>query len=220
MGNALRSNNARHTVDQSICHAHPLRQVPYNYNVPKSGYSTGFICNMCRNRNPSNTRWWCSNCNYDLCENCKTQPTENNLAHEHPLLKVPSNGGTSAYANGYYCNMCRQSNPSTTRWWCPKCNYDLCETCFSKANIPPIQPPSQVIPSNVLPISSTQTETDLSPGMTCVVCMDAPRNATIIHNKTAHMCCCMQCASTIQQGDNLCPVCRQDIEMVIQAFYS
>jgi hypothetical protein len=50
--------------------------------------------------------------------------------------------------------------------------------------------------------------------MLCVVCLEAPRSAALIHGATAHLCCCMTCAAAL----SLCPMCRAPIQTVVQTF--
>ena len=53
---------------------------------------------------------------------------------------------------------------------------------------------------------------------TCVVCFEAPRNATIVHGDSGHGCCCFECATGIKERGGGCPICRQSIDMVIKQF--
>ena len=55
---------------------------------------------------------------------------------------------------------------------------------------------------------------------TCVICMELPRNAMIVHEDTGHFCCCLACALREQQRGQPCPICRQPIEKVIRSFAS
>ena len=53
----------------------------------------------------------------------------------------------------------------------------------------------------------------------CVVCLDAPRNALLLHSgEVGHMCCCMDCAQILKARGDSCPLCRQHIDSVIRAF--
>lgn len=54
----------------------------------------------------------------------------------------------------------------------------------------------------------------------CVICMALPRDATIVHGDTGHVCCCLGCAMKLQQRDGLCPMCREPIGAVIRHFSS
>ena len=54
----------------------------------------------------------------------------------------------------------------------------------------------------------------------CVICMDSPKDATIVHEGSGHNCCCMACARAEQQSGRPCPLCRLPIEMVIKHFSS
>ena len=52
----------------------------------------------------------------------------------------------------------------------------------------------------------------------CCICMDAPRNASFVHNGSAHTICCLTCARAWFQQKGDCPKCRQAIESVVQSF--
>ena len=54
----------------------------------------------------------------------------------------------------------------------------------------------------------------------CVVCLTSDRNATIVHGETGHIVCCLVCARILKARGDKCPVCRNDIEKVIQHFYA
>mmetsp|Transcript_14229 Transcript_14229/g.30155 ORF Transcript_14229/g.30155 Transcript_14229/m.30155 type:complete len:232 (-) Transcript_14229:2624-3319(-) len=54
----------------------------------------------------------------------------------------------------------------------------------------------------------------------CVVCLTSERNATIVHGETGHVVCCLVCARILKARGDKCPVCRLDIDLVIQHFYA
>ena len=54
----------------------------------------------------------------------------------------------------------------------------------------------------------------------CVVCLTSDRNATIVHGETGHVVCCLVCARILKARGDKCPVCRDQIEKVIQHFYA
>ena len=53
---------------------------------------------------------------------------------------------------------------------------------------------------------------------TCVVCLEAPQDAGIVHGGSVHLCCCQACASVLHARGLPCPMCRTPIEMVLKAF--
>ena len=73
-------------------------------------------------------------------------------------------------------------------------------------------------------IESRATEsTDKPPeavedGDECIICTERPKNATIIHGDTGHLCCCWQCAQVVKMRGDPCPICRLPIDMVIRQF--
>ena len=56
--------------------------------------------------------------------------------------------------------------------------------------------------------------------LTCVICMENPTDATLVHGSTAHVCCCLACAKNLQQLKQSCPMCRKPIESVLQLFFA
>ena len=54
----------------------------------------------------------------------------------------------------------------------------------------------------------------------CVVCMEQPRNATIVHGETGHICCCVECATQTRLRSGQCPICRLTIDAVIRNYSS
>jgi len=55
---------------------------------------------------------------------------------------------------------------------------------------------------------------NLDDSQKCIVCMTRPKNATIVHQRTGHICCCLRCANTLQQRGDKCPICRAHIDTV------
>ena len=55
---------------------------------------------------------------------------------------------------------------------------------------------------------------------TCCVCMAAPRDASLVHGETAHICCCLECARTLKAKGNSCPICNDPIDAVLRIFFS
>lgn len=55
----------------------------------------------------------------------------------------------------------------------------------------------------------------------CVICLSEKKEAGFVHGKSVHKCCCVACAKDVMEGgDKRCPICRQEIEHVIENFYS
>ena len=52
----------------------------------------------------------------------------------------------------------------------------------------------------------------------CVVCLDKPKDATIVHGATGHVCCCTSCALQLQRNGSHCPICRAPIDRVIKQY--
>ncbi len=43
--------------------------------------------------------------------------------------------------------------------------------------------------------------------------MDEPRNATLVHGDTGHVCCCLECAQDLKPKGLACPMCRKPIDV-------
>ena len=72
-----------------------------------------------------------------------------------------------------------------------------------------------------LPAHDTSNSSDIfsaSEDSSCIVCMERPRNATIVHGETAHACCCIECAKQLQAAGQPCPMCRLPIDVVARQF--
>ena len=54
----------------------------------------------------------------------------------------------------------------------------------------------------------------------CVVCMVAVRNASVVHGETAHICCCLDCAKALKARGNPCPICNEPIDVVLRHFFA
>lgn len=75
--------------------------------------------------------------------------------------------------------------------------------------------PSAPAPSE--PSISPQTSVDENPkeSSECVVCME--NSCAVVFIPCGHLCCCLKCSDAIEQ---LCPMCRQDIERKIRVIQS
>lgn len=61
---------------------------------------------------------------------------------------------------------------------------------------------------------------DSSDEESCVICLDAPKEAGFIHGDSVHRCVCVACAADVMhQKEKECPICRKRIERVINQFY-
>ena len=65
--------------------------------------------------------------------------------------------------------------------------------------------------------TSTGAEAD---ELTCVICMEEPTDAVLVHGGSAHVCCCQGCARNLQALDASCPMCRKPIEAVLRLYFA
>jgi hypothetical protein len=56
--------------------------------------------------------------------------------------------------------------------------------------------------------------------LTCVICMENPTDATLVHGSSAHVCCCLGCAQNLKRLDQSCPMCRKPIEAVLRLYFA
>ena len=77
------------------------------------------------------------------------------------------------------------------------------------------------------PVASPEDEMDTNTGRTgppdnsageCVICLERPKDATIVHGTTGHVCCCTVCAQELHRRRARCPICRAPIENVIRQY--
>ncbi len=76
------------------------------------------------------------------------------------------------------------------------------------------------------PITSPTEENDPYTGQSgptpkdefCMVCRVRPKDATILHGATGHVCCCLACAQDLHGRQARCPICRDPIDSVIRQF--
>lgn len=52
----------------------------------------------------------------------------------------------------------------------------------------------------------------------CVVCLEAPVDAALVHSGTAHRHFCFACASELKRRKQKCPICRKRIQAVVKVF--
>jgi len=63
-------------------------------------------------------------------------------------------------------------------------------------------------------------DAEVTDELTCVVCMDRPTDATLVHGNSAHVCCCLVCANNLKSLDKSCPMCRKPIETVLRLYFA
>ncbi len=60
----------------------------------------------------------------------------------------------------------------------------------------------------------------LAPEDLCVICLSQPRTSTLVHGAVGHIACCLECARILKARGDPCPVCRQEVDCVIQHFWA
>lgn len=143
--------------------------------------------------------WWCPTCNFKIfgskshCSKCNTK------RKDEDNYRIPEKGSS---------NFTSTTQPREGDWTCPRCTENqfarnkFCRSCGTPN------------PSN----SNNNNNEDLEDGNECVICMDKPKNATLIHGDCGHTVCCLECAKSLYANRGSCPMCRRPIEKVIQNF--
>ena len=107
-------------------------------------------CNICSTSyNLNNAKFYCSICDFNLCNNCKVKINNENKNlylnsnsknyfsdnncdtkyHKHSLIYC--NTSRNEYETYWNCNVCRiKYGPQSWSFYCTKCDYDLCYNCF------------------------------------------------------------------------------------------
>ena len=116
---------------KSSTHQHPMTYLTLK-NISKPIYCDNENCNNIINSNVY--FYYCSGCEYHLCEECKLKEKPGNIYqfstywHNHPLsFCIPLNI-KSLFR--FTCNHCGQELFLKFSFYCTKCNYYLCFNCF------------------------------------------------------------------------------------------
>ncbi|KAF8079469.1 hypothetical protein N665_1026s0026, partial [Sinapis alba] len=57
-------------------------------------------------------------------------------------------------------------------------------------------------------------EDETESGKECVICLTEPRDTTVLPCR--HMCMCSGCAKLLRFQTNLCPICRQPVDKLLE----
>jgi len=208
------------------CHPHPVFQINRDNGWSCDGIKMpGGCAKGCNGFNQ--TKGWhrynCNACDYDLCEGCieKHIKASKVNVHPHPLRQIHKDNGWACDGRKLPGGCKKGCNGFLQTWgWqryqCEGCDYDMCEQCVA-ANIfvppPPISPIQPKIPIKTVVTNDNDADLKL-----CVICMEAPKNASIIHGETGHQACCIDCAKALHVAKKSCPICRAKIDAVVQNF--
>jgi len=178
------------------------------------------------------TRGWlrhnCVVCDYDLCEGCIAKHIDEVKVsvHPHPMRHIFKD-------NGWACDGrrlaggCRSGCTGFLQTWslqryqCEECDYDLCYACAAANTV--IVPPSPKVEQargvvDKSAANKNNTPKDDEDLKLCVICMEQPKNASIIHGDTGHQACCIECAKSLHAAKKTCPICRAKIDAVVHNY--
>lgn len=100
-----------------------------------------------------------------------------------------------------------------------------CDTNRSIDERSPVFPANMEIPMQLaeIPLSTAADSVQSADGTSllpsvCVICLAAPKNASIVHGSTGHQACCFPCARRLKRTRQHCPVCRRPIHKVIRNY--
>lgn len=175
----------------------------------------------------------CKICKFDLCEKC-CQPQQSSL-HLHELCKADTTLVYERFAGGWRCDYCEtRFHPLTNKFpfHCNICEFDLCDKCMRLSSCKVAPRPLAHTRSGIattaggFPVTSPEEELaclniredPVDDSALCIVCMAKPKDATIVHGLTGHVCCCLQCAKKLERRGDPCPICREPIQLVIEQF--
>lgn len=181
-------------------HPHPLYRADSHFVYEQ--FSGGWRCDNCGSvhNNPiDNKPWHCQTCEYDLCHSCMSGTIEA-ADQTGPSLQSITRG-YQATRPGFSFNRRPEENPWITR-------DRLTPSSAAEAS------PSFVTEKGNTVASPEDTDVNTK----CIICMENPKNATLIHGDTGHCCCCWACAQVLKQRMDPCPICRAPIEHVIRQF--
>ena len=67
-------------------------------------------------------------------------------------------------------------------------------------------------------ITPTVKGVDSSSNNLCTICLEQPKDASLVHGKSGHQVCCYPCGRKLKRNGKSCPVCRRPIQKVIRNF--
>ena len=127
--------------------------VKINTHIHRLAYmltNSNWTCNLCQKfNNKLSPSYNCSNCNYDVCEECMKKfiykskfplllPGKkenqniniiNDACHNHPLIYCYTSRGSNGITN-WVCNKCSKTYKNKWSFYCSMCNFDLCYDCY------------------------------------------------------------------------------------------
>ena len=132
----------------------------------------------------------------------------------------------SAYTLGGYCDQCRtQMNNNEPVYHCQICNYDLCLTC--KQNHEFKQAPPRVqesAPPRVQESAPPRVQESAPPLVQdagneksmCITCCSDHISSAFL--PCGHACMCYKCSQEWISCQNVCPICRTQVQSIIRLY--
>lgn len=188
----------------SPLHEHELYKAN-SHNV-YGQFHGGWQCDNCSSTHNNPTLdiypWHCQICEYDLCHICARDSYEPTDQAGPPAIQSGRNRGFETQAaQGLSFNRQPEENPWITR------------------NRLSLSTEENVVHTFTTEKGNTVAfPEDTDHDTKCIICMEQPKNATVIHGDTGHCCCCWACAQVLKHRGDPCPICRAPIDHVIRQF--
>lgn len=188
----------------SPLHIHPLYKAS-SYNV-YAQFNGGWQCDNCHSTHSHATLniypWHCQLCEYDLCQACARDATEPTDQTGPPPEHSGRHRGFAFQAAGAFSV---DRHPEENPW--------IARNRLSPSTEDDIPPSFTTEKGNAVAFPE-----DTDDNSKCIICMEQPKNATVIHGDTGHCCCCWPCAQVLKYRGDPCPICRAPIDHVIRQF--
>lgn len=111
----IQAEQAEQPIDPEAIHEHELNYDPNINNV----------CTICYNKIDNKPGYKCEKCAVVLCEDCSNQVFDGEkktTLHPHQLLLTNR--------NNWSCDICNNSFKKASSFYCKKCNFDACYSCY------------------------------------------------------------------------------------------
>ena len=136
-------------------------------------------------------------------------------------LETPTEERLQCFNNVHSLPKCSSSNSSKVHSQ-PKCSSSNSGKVHSQPKCSSSNSSSSGKRKRLKSSNSTSAKQDSSGNSEttalCSICLNAPKNAVLVHGHTGHQISCYRCAKRLYRRGKPCPVCRRRIQKVIRNF--